>query len=57
MVEMLMLLVVGAFLIVLGLSVLLFALIVLCSFVGAGVEGCRCMSRWFTSRRRAVPTR
>ncbi len=57
MVEMLKLLFVGAFLIVLALSVLFVALLVLCSFVGAGVEGCRCLSRWFASRRTAVPTK
>ncbi len=57
MVEMLKLLFVGAFLSVLVLSVLFLALIVLCSFVGAGVEGCRCLSRWFSLRRTAVPTK
>ena len=56
MVEMLKLLFVGAFLIVLALSVLFVVLVVLCSFVGAGVEGCRCLSRWFASRRTAIPT-
>jgi len=57
MVEMLKLLFVGTFLIVLVLSVLFLALIVLCSFVGTGVEGCRCLARWFSSRKTAVPTK
>jgi hypothetical protein len=57
MVEMLKLLFVGTVLVVLVLSVLFLALVVLCSFVGAGVEGCRCLSRWFSSRRTTVPTK
>jgi hypothetical protein len=57
MVEMLKLLFVGTVLVVLVLSVLFLALVVLCSFVGAGVEGCRCLSRWFSSRKTAVPTK
>ncbi len=57
MIEMLKLLFVGAFLIVLVLSVLFLALIVLCSFVGTGVEGCRCLARWFASHKTAVPTK
>lgn len=42
---------VGAFLIMLALSLLFLALIVLCSFMGAGVEGCRCLARWLAARR------
>ena len=57
MVEMLKLLFVGTFLIVLVLSVLFLVFIAVCSFVGTGVEGCRCLSRWFSSRKTAVPTK
>ena len=57
MIEMLKLLFVGAFLIVLVFSVLFVALIVLCSFVGAGVEGCRCLSRRFSSHKTVIPTK
>ncbi|MCK5375489.1 MAG: hypothetical protein KAJ97_00310 [Acidobacteria bacterium] len=57
MIEMLKLLFVGAFLIVLVLSVLFLALIVLCSFVGTGVEACRCLSRRFSTRKTVIPTK
>ena len=57
MAEMLKLLLVIAFLIVLVLSVLFVVILGLCSFVGAGVEGCRCLSRWLSSRKTAVTTK
>lgn len=57
MAEILKLLFVIAFLIVLALSVLFVAMLVLCSFVGAGVEGCRCLSRWLSARKSAVTTK
>jgi uncharacterized membrane protein YhdT len=54
MLEMLKLLFVGVLLVAIVLSVLFLAVLVVCSFVGAGVEGCRCLSRWFSSRKTAV---
>jgi hypothetical protein len=57
MIETLKLLFVGVMLVVLVLSVLFLTLIVLCSFVGAGVEGCRCLSKWLAARRTTVPTK
>lgn len=57
MVEMLKLLFVVALLVAIVLSVLFVALIIVCSFVGAGVEGCRCLSRWLSSRKTAIPTK
>ncbi len=35
---------------VMALSVLFVALIIVCSFVGAGTEACRCLGRWLSSR-------